>query len=725
MDAMLWPNKYNKGYDMDRLEKYQNENLSFKERAKAMVAQMTIEECASQMLYDSAKIERLGIPFYNWWNEALHGVARAGMATVFPQAIGLAATFDDELIKQVADAISAEGRAKYNEAQKLEDYGAYKGLTFWSPNVNIFRDPRWGRGQETYGEDPYLTAKMGVAFVKGLQGDDEKYLKSAACAKHFAVHSGPEKGRHEFDAIVSKKDMVETYLPAFKELVDCGVEGIMGAYNRINGEPCCGSKSLLVDLLREEWGFDGYITSDCGAISDFHVFHKVTSTPVESVAMAVESGCDLNCGNMYAYILQTLKAGKITEEQIRNSAERLITTRMKLGMFDEKTPFDDIGYEVVDCDKHRALNEEVARKSLVLLKNNGILPLDKNKIKNIAVMGPNANSIVALEGNYHGTANQYHTILEAIRSELPNARINYSKGCHLFEEKLSDPGAPGDRLSEVKTHISLADLVVVVTGLDETIEGEDEFEQDIAGDKNTLYLPKPQRDFVRTACQGGKPVIIVNLSGSAIDFEYGNEHADAIIQAWYPGAMGGKAVADLLFGKYSPSGKLPVTFYYEENSLPDFEDYSMEGRTYKFIKEDPLYPFGFGLNYTKFAYSDLILNTDKLEAGQYLSGKVTVQNVGSMEGDEIVQVYLKDEEASVRVPKHKLCFFKRVSLKPGEAITVDFTVNAEHFMIIKDDGSKEFEPGGFLVYAGGCQPDPYSEALYGMKTVSYKIELRN
>lgn len=564
---------------------------------------------------------------------------------------------------------------------------------------------------------------MGVAFVKGLQGNDEKYLKSAACAKHFAVHSGPEKGRHEFNAVASKKDMEETYLPAFKALVDCGVEGVMGAYNRLNGEPCCGSKSLLVDLLREQWGFGGYITSDCGAFSDFHVFHKVTSTPVESVALAVNSGCDLNCGNMYAYILQTLKEGKITEEQIRASAERLLTTRMKLGIFDEKTPFDDIGYEVVDCDAHRALNENVARKSLVLLKNNGILPLNKKKIKNIAIMGPNANSIVALEGNYHGTANQYHSILEAIRSELPDARVFYSKGCHLFKDKLEDPGAPGDRLSEVKTHISLADVVVVVTGLDETIEGEDEFGQEIAGDKNTLYLPKPQRELVRTACEGGKPVIIVNLSGSAIDFAYGNEHADAIIQAWYPGAMGGKAVADLLFGKYSPSGKLPVTFYHEENSLPAFEDYSMDGRTYKFIKEDPLYPFGFGLSYTKFAFSDLMLNIEQLEAGQVLTGKVTVQNVGSMEGDEIVQVYLKDEEASVRVPRHKLCFFKRVSLQPGETVTVDFTIDAEQFMIIKDDGTKEYEPGSFMVSAGGCQPDSYSEKLYGTKTVSCKMNL--
>ncbi|NLK29335.1 MAG: glycoside hydrolase family 3 protein, partial [Clostridiales bacterium] len=445
---------------MEKKYKFQDETIDFKERAKDMVAQMTVEECASQLLYDSAKIERLGIPFYNWWNEALHGVARAGMATVFPQAIGLAATFDDDLIEKVADVISTEGRAKFNAYQKQGDYGAYKGLTYWSPNVNIFRDPRWGRGQETYGEDPYLTAKMGVAFVKGLQGKDEKYLKSAACAKHFAVHSGPEKNRHEFNAVASKQDMEETYLPAFKALVDCGVEGVMGAYNRTNGEPCCGSKTLLLDLLREEWGFDGYITSDCGAISDFHLYHKITSTPTESVALALNNGCDLNCGNMYAYLLKTLQEGKITEDQIRSSARRLLTTRMKLGMFDEKTPFDDIPYDVVDCKEHRALNEDVVRKSLVLLKNNGLLPLDKSKLRTIAVMGPNANSMIALEGNYHGTANQYHTILEAIREEATNAKVYYSKGCHLYEDQLEDPGYAGDRLSEVKTHIELADVVI-------------------------------------------------------------------------------------------------------------------------------------------------------------------------------------------------------------------------------------------------------------------------
>jgi beta-glucosidase len=706
---------------METMYRYQDESLSFEERAKDMVAHMTVEECASQMLFHSAKVEHVGIEFYNWWNEALHGVARAGMATVFPQAIGMAATFDEELIEKVADVIATEGRAKFNMYQKYHDYGIYKGITFWSPNVNIFRDPRWGRGQETYGEDPNLTSRLGVAFVKGLQGNDEKYLKTAACAKHFAVHSGPENIRHEFDAIASPMDMEETYLPAFKELVDCGVEGFMGAYNRTNGEPCCGSKTLLKELLREKWGFEGYVTSDCWAISDFHLHHNVTSTPTESVALALENGCDLNCGNMYGYLLQALQEGKITEEQIRKSAERLLTTRMKLGMFDEKTPFDDIPYDVVDCDAHRALNEEVARKSLVLLKNNGILPLDKSKLKNVAVMGPNANSIIALDGNYHGTANQYHTILEAIRSQLPHTRVNYSEGCHLYEYKLEDPGYAGDRLGEVRAHADMADVVIVVVGLDETLEGEEMVGKDISGDKDTLYLPQCQRDLIRVACEHNKQVILVNLTGSAIDFEYGNDHAAAIIQAWYPGAMGGKAVADLIFGVYSPSGKLPVTFYREENTLPEFTDYSMEGRTYKFLKEKPLYPFGYGLSYTEFNYEDLSLSTDKLRPGEEIYAEVSVTNIGDLEGDEIIQIYVKDDEATVRVPHHKLCGVRRVSLKPKENVTVSFTIAAEQFMIIMDDGSKVYEPGSFTIFAGGCQPDSYSQTLYGSKSLETKL----
>lgn len=704
-------------------QKYKNEGLSFEERAEDLVNYLTIEECASQMLHEAGYLKRLGIKAYNWWNEALHGAARSGMSTVFPQAIGMAATFDEELLEKVADVAATEGRGKYNTFQKYEDYGIYKGLTFWSPNVNIFRDPRWGRGQETYGEDPYLTGRLGAAFVRGLQGKDPKYLKTAACAKHFAVHSGPEGKRHEFNAVASKKDMEETYLPAFKELVDAGVEGFMGAYNRTNGEPCCGSKTLIKDLLREQWHFSGYFTSDCWAIADFHLHHGVTSTPLQSVALALKNGCDLNCGNTYAYILQALQEGLITEEEIRTSCTRLMKTRMKLGMFDKETPFDSIDYTVIDCKEHQELNLEVARKSLVLLKNNHILPLQKENLKNVAVIGPNANSITALNGNYHGTANQYHTVLETVRAALPGVRVNYSKGCHLYDEKLEDPGYSGDCLAEVKAQTDLADVVILVVGMDETIEGEEILgKEGFTGDKKDLLLPKSQRDLIKTVCERNTPVILVNMTGSSIDFAEGCS-ADAIIQAWYPGAMGGKAISDLIFGEYSPSGKLPVTFYRNDNYLPDFEDYSMENRTYKFIKERPLYPFGYGLSYTSFTYTDPRVDKKILHPGEDLCFKVTVKNTGEREADEIVQCYLRDENASVRVPKHKLCGMERVHLQSGEEAEVTFTVDGSQFAIITEEGEHTFETGMFTVFAGGCQPEEYSEKLSGTFCASQEIEL--
>lgn len=704
-------------------ELYRDENRSFEERAEDLVSRMTVEECASQMLFGAAKIERLGVQYFNWWNEALHGAARSGMATVFPQAIGMASSFDEELLERIADVTSTEGRAKYNTFQKYEDYGIYKGITFWSPNVNIFRDPRWGRGQETYGEDPYLTGKLGAAFVRGLQGKDEKYLKTAACAKHFAVHSGPEGLRHEFDAKASAQDMAETYLPAFKELADAKVEGFMGAYNRTNGEPCCGSKTLTADLLRGKWGFDGYFTSDCWAIADFHLHHHVTDTPTESVALALKNGCDLNCGNTYAYILQALQEGKITEEEIRTSCVRLMKTRMKLGMFDEKTPFDEIDYTVIDCDAHRALNLEAARKSLVLLQNNGLLPLDKKKLKNVAVIGPNADSIVPLNGNYHGTANEYHTVLSGIREALPGVRVNYSKGSHLYEYKLEDPGYAGDCLAEVKAQTDLADVVILVVGMDETIEGEEIVgKEGFTGDKKDLLLPPCQRDLIRTVCERQTPVILVNMTGSAVDFEEGCQ-ADAVIQAWYPGAMGGKAVSDLIFGVYSPSGKLPVTFYKNSNRLPDFEDYSMDNRTYKFFKEEPLYPFGFGLSYTEFSFENMTADQEHFQAGEDVRVTLTVRNTGTCAGDEIVEVYVKDEEAGVRVPVHKLCGMKRVSLQPGETAEVTLTIDAGQFAVIDEDGSLRYEPGMFTIYAGGCQPDALSTRLSGQTPARVRVEM--
>lgn len=703
--------------------RYLDENLSFEKRAAYLVSEMTVEECASQMLFQSPEIKRLGIKAYNWWNEALHGVARCGMATVFPQAIGMAATFDDELIYNVADTISTEGRAKYNMYQEYEDYGIYKGITFWSPNVNIFRDPRWGRGQETYGEDPYLTSKLGVAFVNGLQGDDKKHMKTAACAKHFAVHSGPEKLRHEFNAVANKKDMAETYLPAFKALVDCGVEGFMGAYNRTNGEPCCGSKTLMIDLLRNEWGFDGYYTSDCWAVADFHLHHKIVDTCEEAIALAVNNGCDLNCGNAYEHLMKVYETGLISEEKIKQSATRLMLTRMKLGMFDKQTNFDNLGFEHVDSDKNRLLNEETARKSLVLLKNNGILPLNKDTSKKILVVGSNANSIVALEGNYHGTANQYHTVLESVRSKFTESKVLYSKGSHLHEHKLEDPGYDGDRLAEVKAMTDYADVVILVVGLDETIEGEELMQEGFEGDKKSLYLPKCQMDLIKTICERNTPVVLVNLSGSSIDFGYGNENTDAIVQAWYPGAMGGKAIADLIAGEYSPSGRLPVTFYKEENELPDFLDYSMENRTYKYFTGVPLYPFGYGLSYTSFEYSYLEFKAKEIHQDEDIHCSIKVKNTGIMDSDEVVQVYITDDNASVDVPIRKLVFFKRINLLVGQEKIIDISIDSTHLQIILENGDKAYEQGSFTLYVGGSQPDDLSMQLTNSNILKDTINL--
>ena len=700
--------------------KYLDERLSFEERAEDLVGRMTLEECAAQLLHEAKGVERLGVKDYNWWNEALHGVARAGMATVFPQAIGMAASFDDELMRDVADVISTEGRAKYNINQRYEDYGIYKGLTFWSPNVNIFRDPRWGRGQETYGEDPYLAEKMGVSFVKGIQGDDPRYLKAAACAKHFAVHSGPEKLRHEFDAKVSKQDMEETYLPAFHALVDAGVEGVMGAYNRVNGEPACGSKTLLKEILAERWGFRGYVTSDCWAVADFHQHHKVTSMPEESVKLALENGCVLNCGCTYERVLSAVEQGLLSEETVRHAAVRLMTTRMKLGMFDAHTPFDNLGIGDVDTDHSRAVNERMTRESLVLLKNDGILPLAKEHLRCVSVIGPNADSITALQGNYHGAANRYCTVLEGIRESLPECRVLYTKACHLYMPEEFDCA---DRLGEVKAMAEASELVILVTGLDETIEGEETPGQDMCGDKKNLLLPEPQQKLVKTLCEGDTPFIIVNLSGSAIDFAEGNAGAAAIVQAWYPGAMGGKAIADLLFGEFSPSGKLPVTFYRNDNELPDFCNYSMRGRTYKYFTGEPLFPFGYGLSYTRFAYSDLEADGGT-EPGRGVKARVAVTNTGHVDSDAVVEFYLKDVEASAAVPKYRLCAFRRVFVKAGERATVEADIPAQMFSVVTEDGKRVYEPGAFLLYAGGSQPDAYSRSLTGENTVSARIVLK-
>ncbi|MDP4180677.1 MAG: glycoside hydrolase family 3 C-terminal domain-containing protein [Bacillota bacterium] len=714
---------------MQELPAYKNTQLSFEERAKDLVSRMTLEEKVTQMLHRAPAIPRLGIPSYNWWNEALHGVARAGTATVFPQAIGMAATFDEELIYKIADVISTEGRAKFHEFQRKDDHDIYKGLTFWSPNVNIFRDPRWGRGHETYGEDPYLTGRLGVAFIKGIQGNDKKYLKAAACAKHFAVHSGPESERHEFNSVVSKKDLRETYLPAFKECVkEANVEAVMGAYNRTNGEPCCGSPTLLKEILREEWGFKGHVTSDCWAIKDFHESHMVTKTAPESVALAVKSGCDLNCGNMFGNLLIAHKEGLITEEVIDQSVTRLMMTRMKLGMFDnpEDVPFTSIPYEMNDCEENREFALEVSKKTLALLKNeNNILPLDKNKIKSIAVIGPNADSRDALIGNYYGTASKYVTVLDGIREAMPSdARIYYSSGCHLYKEK-TGLSEPRDRFAEAVAAAQRSDIVVMCMGLDSNIEGEegDVSNEYASGDKLHLNLPGLQQELLETVHKVGKPMILVLLSGSALAVTWADENAAAIIQAWYPGAEGGKAIASLIFGDYSPSGRLPVTFYRTTEELPDFKDYSMKNRTYRYMQNEALYPFGFGLSYTKFQYSEFKISNDRINSGDIIKCSVEVKNIGGYDSDEVVQLYLKDIEASVEVPKWQLAGIRKVFLKQGETLKIDFEVSPRQMGLIDNDGKCLLEPGFFEIYVSGSQPDERSQKLTGVNAQRETFEV--
>ena len=698
----------------------------YRKRAQELVAQMTLEEKVSQTLYNAPAIERLGIPAYNWWNEALHGVARAGTATVFPQAIGVAATFDEDLAGAMAEVIAEEGRAKYNAQKKAGDRDIYKGLTFWAPNVNIFRDPRWGRGQETYGEDPYLTSRLGVRFVEGLQGDDPDYMKTAACAKHFAVHSGPESLRHSFDAKASKQDMYETYLPAFKACVqEAKVEAVMGAYNRTNGEPCCGSKTLLQDILRDEWGFEGHVVSDCWAVMDFHENHKITKSEKESAAMAMNNGCDLNCGCAFRSLRDAVKGGYVEESRLDEAVTRLMETRLKLGMFEEEgtVPFDRISYDRVDTPQNRALNLKIAEKSLVLLKNeNNLLPLDLEKIGAIGVIGPNAASRKALVGNYEGTASRYVTVLEGIQDYVGDrARVFYSEGCPLHRDKTSGLTAAGARLSEVKAVCEASDVVVAVMGLDADIEGEqgDAGNEFASGDKPDLNFPGLQPEVLRIAAESGKPVILVSLTGSAMAFAWEDAHIPAILQAWYPGAQGGHAVARVLFGESCPEGKLPVTFYRTMEELPEFTDYSMKGRTYRYMQQDALYPFGYGLSYTRFELGEAKALQENIEAGGCVQLDVSIQNTGAMAGGQTVQVYVKALREGT--PNPQLKGLKKVFLKPGEETRVTIVLPDTAFALYDEEGRRMLEAGEYAVFVGMQQPDGRSEALTGQKPRRIRI----
>ena len=665
-------------------------------KARELVSRMTLEEKASQLKYDAPAIDRLGIPAYNWWNEALHGVARAGTATVFPQAIGLAAMFDEDLQEKIASVISDEARAKYNGQSSHGDRDIYKGLTVWSPNINIFRDPRWGRGHETYGEDPYLTGRLGVRFIRGLQGNG-KYLKTAACSKHFAVHSGPESLRHQFDARVNQKDLNETYLSAFKITVqEAEVESVMGAYNRVNGEPACGSETLLKKTLREKWGFKGHVVSDCWAIRDFHVNHKVTATAPESAALAIKNGCDLNCGNTYLHILEALQEGLITEEDITTSCERLFTTRFLLGLFADDCEYDRIPVTDNDTDEHAALALEAAEKSMVLLENDGILPLNPENIRTIAVIGPNADSIPALEGNYNGTSSRYVTFLEGLRRycEKHGIRLLYSLGCHLFKDRTSGLSQADDRLAEAAMYAEAADVTIACLGLDAGLEGEegDTGNEYFSGDKKDLLIPETQRHLLDTLQKSARKLITVISAGSSLNVPGGN----AKVFTWYPGQAGGTALAELLFGEKNFSGHLPLTFYTDISDLPDFEDYSMANRTYRYFTGKPLYPFVYGLSYTDYSV------TKADAAGNEIRAEVS--NNGSYAGDALVQVYVACD--SPWAPLHpRLCGFGKVSLQAGETKSVSIRLDSLTNTVVNEQGDR-ITADHYTLYIGLGQPDP-------------------
>lgn len=829
---------------------YMDTSLPFEKRVEDLVERMTLTEKVSQMQYNSPAIPHLDIPEYNWWNECLHGVGRSGLATVYPQAIGMAAMWDSNAMYRIASSVSDEARAKYHKYIQEGKHGIYQGLTFWTPNINIFRDPRWGRGMETYGEDPYLTGELGLSFIKGLQGNNDTYFKLIATAKHFVVHSGPESNRHSFNAVPSKYDFLETYTPHFKKAVEeAGVYSVMCAYNRLEGLPCCGN-TYLSDLLRNEWGFDGYIVSDCWAVNDFfrQDAHEVVNSKSEAAAMSVQAGTDLNCGNSYPALVEAVEKGYITEEEIDVSVKRLFLARMKLGMFDpdEIVPFSKIPFDVVDSDLHKELALEAAQKSLVLLKNeNSLLPFSKG-VKNVAVIGPNANSTDVLLGNYNGFPSNPITAFQGILDKLPGTDVKYAQGCHLAEglpllkaipsdvlytdtsltqnglngeyynnisfegipvltrvDKTVDfewwddgPGKPingnafstrwngiispkttgkyaigGEGFSHFKlwidgeeiityesehhphkqyeflsleagktykikieyiqnnTNYALirllwdvpnqnlknealslakdADLVIMCMGLSPMLEGEemkvkvDGFE---GGDRISIDLPAIQTNLIKAVYQLGKPMVLVLMNGSAVAFNWEAENVPAIIEAWYPGQSGGKAIADIIFGDYNPAGRLPVTFYKSVDQIPPFEDYDMQGKTYRYFHDKPLYPFGYGLSYSTFKYSNLIV-PDTLIAGQNLDVSVVVSNTSKITGDEVVQLYISHPQSIHKVAFRSLKGFQRISLEPGEQKTINFSVDPSDLAVLDDDFNYLLENGLLEISIGGKQPD--------------------
>ncbi len=705
-------------------ELYRNPELAPEVRAEDLLQRLTLDEKIGLMKDVSSPVDHLGIRAYNWWNEALHGVGRAGLATVFPQSIGMAASFDDELVYRVFDAVSDEARAKFHESRRNGTHTRYRGLTFWTPNINIFRDPRWGRGQETYGEDPYLTARMGVAVVRGLQGPDTaRFDKLHACAKHFAVHSGPEWNRHSFDARrVDARDLWETYLPAFKALVQQGgVEEVMCAYNRYEGEPCCGSNQLLHTILRDLWGYRGIVVSDCKAINDFYEtgHHETHPDAAHASADAVITGTDVECGNSYLSLAQAVEQGLITEAQIDVSVRRLLRARFALGEMDDDSvvPWSRIPTSVIDCPEHRALALRMARETMTLLQNRGnLLPLRREDAAQIVVMGPNAADSIMQWGNYNGFPSHTVTVLEGIRAKA-GAEVRYVDGCGLIDHRI--PDSPTDAaallrsgkgsyhtrtIEEAVAAVGDARYVIFVGGISPAVEGEEmkvDYPGFRRGDRTEIELPAVQRELIAALHRAGKRIVYVNCSGSAVALEPETQHCDAILQAWYPGQAGGTAVADVLFGDCNPAGRLPVTFYKGLSQLPDFENYSMRGRTYRYFRGEPLFPFGHGLSYTTFAYDKAELSADRIASGGEVRLTVDLRNSGSRDGEEVVQVYVRRND-DADGPSKSLRAFRRVAVPAGERTQVVFTLDGSAFESFDPaTATMRTLPGTYTIYYGG------------------------
>ncbi|WP_066218869.1 glycoside hydrolase family 3 C-terminal domain-containing protein [Formosa haliotis] len=700
-----------------------DEALPFEKRVDALLDAMTLEEKCSQFMSDSPAITRLGIPEYNWWNEALHGVARNGKATIFPQGIAMGATFNLELIKEVANAISDEGRAKFQVSKSIGNRGMYAGLTYWSPNVNIFRDPRWGRGQETYGEDPFLTSKIGVAFVEGLQGDDEKYFKSTACAKHFAVHSGPEALRHSFNADPSKLDLYETYLPAFEALVKEGdVQGVMGAYNAVYGEPSTSSTFLLDETLKKAWGFNGYIVSDCGALGDIMKGHKKAKTQEEAAALAMLAGVNLNCGWVYQKLASAVKKGLISEDLIDERLRKLFLIRFKLGFFDSdaSNPYTKLGTEVINSAKHKNIARKASQQSIVLLKNeNNVLPLDKN-IKSLYVTGSFAASTEILIANYYGMSPNMVTVLEGVADKVSlGTSVEYRLGVLPFQNNLN----PLNWAVQVPKTV---DATILVAGISNEIEGEevDAIASQHKGDRQDLKLPQSQIDYIKDVSKNKKgPLILVLGTGSPVSLEEVEPYVDAIVLMWYPGEQGGNAVADVIFGDLSPSGHLPITFPKNEEQLPPFDDYSMKGRTYKYMEKEPMYPFGFGLSYGKISFEAVSPKSKTIKKGEEVSFSVNVKNQSDIHLEDVVQVYLIPEDHKGFLPKYALKAFKRVALKPNVSQELTFTLTDKDFYQTDLEGKKAWFKGRYKIAISNALPSERSAKLGASKPVEFGIKL--